>query len=172
MVASLFPLLEKLTTGPAGELLSPDYLDELDKRPIFDWDTVIRTGGIVYVGLDALSDAEVAQAVGNSMFSDLTSLAGSIYKHGIHQGLPEKYATSIFKRKISIHADEFNELVGKEFIPMANKAGGSGYQLTVYTQTMSDIEARFGSAAKAGQVIGNLGNLVMLRVKELKPRNC
>lgn len=168
LVASLFPLLEKLTTGPAGELLSPDYLDELDKRPIFDWDTVIRTGGIVYVGLDALSDAEVAQAVGNSMFSDLTSLAGSIYKHGIHQGLPEEYATSIFKRKISIHADEFNELVGKEFIPMANKAGGSGYQLTVYTQTMSDIEARFGSAAKAGQVIGNLGNLVMLRVKELK----
>ena len=50
-----FPTVRKLTTGPAGELLSPDYLDELDKRPIFDWDTVIRTGGIVYVGLDALS---------------------------------------------------------------------------------------------------------------------
>ncbi len=168
LVASLFPLLEKLTSGPAGELLSPDYLDLDDKRPIFDWDTVIRTGGIVYVGLDALSDAEVAQAVGNSMFSDLTSRAGAIYKHGVNQGIPDELAATAPKRKISVHADEFNELVGKEFVPMANKAGGSGFQLTVYTQTLSDIEARFGSAAKAGQVIGNLGNLVMLRVKEKK----
>jgi len=58
-------------------------------------------------------------------------------------------------------------LVGKEFVPMANKAGGAGFQLTVYTQTLSDIKARFGDDAKAGQVIGNLGNLIMLRVKEL-----
>jgi conjugative coupling factor TraD (TOL family) len=168
LVASLFPLLEKLTSGPAGKLLSPDYLDMDDKRPIFDWDTVIRTGGIVYIGLDALSDAEVAQAVGNSMFSDLTSRAGAIYKFGVNQGLPEELARLAPTRKICVHADEFNELVGKEFVPMANKAGGSGFQLTVYTQTLSDIEARFGSAAKAGQVIGNLGNLIMLRVKEKK----
>lgn len=168
LVASLFPLLEKLTSGPAGELLSPDYLNDADKRPIFDWDTIIRTGGIVYIGLDALSDAEVAQAVGNSMFSDLTSRAGAIYKFGVHQGVPEELAALAPKRKICVHADEFNELVGKEFVPMANKAGGSGFQLTVYTQTLSDIEARFGSAAKAGQVIGNLGNLIMLRVKEKK----
>ena len=33
----------------------------------------------VYVGLDALSDYEVAAAVGNSMFADLTSVAGSLY---------------------------------------------------------------------------------------------
>ncbi len=168
LVASLFPLLEKLTSGPAGELLSPNYLDDTDKRPIFDWDTVIRTGGIVYVGLDALSDAEVAQAVGNSMFSDLTSRAGAIYKFGVNQGIPDELAALAPKRKICVHADEFNELVGKEFVPMANKAGGAGFQLTVYTQTLSDIEARFGSAAKAGQVIGNLGNLIMLRVKEPK----
>jgi conjugative coupling factor TraD (TOL family) len=166
LVASLFPLLEKLTSGPAGDLLSPDYHDVNDKRPIFDWDTIIRTGGIVYVGLDALSDPEVAQAVGNSMFSDLTSQAGAIYKHGIHHGLPEQLVKTAQKRKICIHADEFNELAGDEFIPMANKAGGAGFQLTVYTQTVSDIVARFGNTAKAGQVVGNLGNIIMLRVKE------
>ena len=38
--------------------------------------------------LDALSDAEVAAAVGNSMFSDLVSVAGHIYKFGIDDGLP------------------------------------------------------------------------------------
>lgn len=168
LVASLFPLLEKLTSGPTAALLSPNYTDLDDPRPIFDWDEVIRTGGIVYVGLDALSDAEVSQAVGNSMFSDLTSRAGAIYKGGLAVGLPAELAAQVRKRKICIHADEFNELVGREFIPMANKAGGAGFQLTVYTQTLSDIKARFGNAAKAGQVVGNLGNLIMLRVKELE----
>jgi len=166
LVASLFPLLEKLTSGPTSELLSPDYLDLEDPRPIFDWDEVIRTGGIVYIGLDALSDAEVSQAVGCSMFADLTSRAGAIYKGGLTQGLPPELAKEISKRKISIHADEFNELVGKEFVPMANKAGGAGFQLTVYTQTLNDIIARFGDDAKAKQVIGNLGNLIMFRVKD------
>lgn len=166
LVASLFPLLEKLTSGPAAELLSPNYLDDNDPRPIFDWDEIIRTGGIVYVGLDALSDADVSQAVGNSMFADLTSRAGAIYKGGHTAGLPPELAKIISKRKICIHADEFNELVGKEFVPMANKAGGAGFQLTVYTQTLNDIIARFGDKAKAGQVIGNLGNIIMLRVKD------
>lgn len=166
LVASLFPLLEKLTSGPTAELLSPNYDDLNDSRPIFDWDEIIRTGGIVYVGLDALTDAEVAQAVGNSMFADLTSRAGSIYKFGQTHGLSPELAQLASKRRVCIHADEFNELVGKEFIPMANKAGGAGYCLTVYTQTLSDIKARFGNDAKAGQVIGNLGNLIMLRVKE------
>lgn len=153
LVASLFPLLEKLTSGPARRLLSPD--DE--ETEILNWTDVIRGGGIVYVGLDALSDADVAAAVGNAMFADLTSVAGSLYR-AAQDGKPT--------RKICLHADEFNELVGKEFVPMANKAGGAGFQLTVYTQTLSDIVARFDSEAKAGQVIGNLGTLIMLRVKE------
>ena len=68
---------------------------------------------------------------------------------------------------ISLHADEFNELIGDEFIPLLNKAGGSGFQVTAYTQTWSDVEARIGNKAKAGQVAGNFNTLIMLRVKEL-----
>lgn len=154
LVASLFPLLEKLTSGSAAELLSPEGVD-IESQ--LNWSTVIEGGGIVYVGLDALSDPDVAAAVGNAMFADLTSVAGAIYKAAQAGG-------SI--KKLCVHADEFNELVGREFIPMANKAGGAGFQLTVYTQTISDIIAKFDSQAKAGQVIGNLGTLIMLRVKE------
>lgn len=164
IVASLLPLLEKLTTGRIAELLSPDYLDLNDPRPIFDWMQVIRKRAVVYIGLDALSDTEVAAAVGNSMFSDLVSVAGHIYKHGIDDGLPGSMAGG--KVRINLHADEFNELIGDEFIPMVNKAGGAGMQVTAYTQTMSDIEAKIGSRAKAGQVIGNFNNLFMLRVRE------
>ncbi|MFZ5533395.1 MAG: type IV conjugative transfer system coupling protein TraD [Pseudomonadota bacterium] len=166
IVASLLPLLEKLTTGATAELISPNYLDIDDPRPIFDWRQVIRQGGVVYVGLDALSDMTVAAAVGNSMFADLVSVAGQIYKHGTTEGLPEMERRGPLP-KISLHCDEFNELIGDEFIPLLNKAGGAGFQVTAYTQTWSDVEARIGSRPKAGQVAGNFNTLIMLRVKEL-----
>jgi conjugative coupling factor TraD (TOL family) len=146
LVASLLPLMEKLTTGRTASLLSPELDDPTDWRPVFDWTSVIHLGGIVYVGLDALSDYEVAAAVGNSMFADLTSVAGSLYKFGTGRGLPGE----VKPRRIAIHADEFNELIGDEFIPLLNKAGGAGFQVTAYTQTWSDVEARIGSPAKAG----------------------
>jgi len=164
IVASLLPLLEKLTTGKIAQLLAPNYSDLSDPRPIFDWMQIIRKRAVVYVGLDALSDAEVAAAVGNSMFSDLVSVAGHIYKFGIDDGLPG--AKAGLKIPINAHADEFNELMGDEFVPLVNKGGGAGLQVTAYTQTLSDIEARIGNRAKAGQVIGNFNNLFMLRVRE------
>jgi conjugative coupling factor TraD (TOL family) len=166
IVASLLPLLEKLTTGKAAELLAPDYLDTTDSRPIFDWRTVVNTGGVVYVGLDALTDAPVASAVGNSMFADLVSLAGERYKHGDGNGFDGK--STAMNRKICIHADEFNELMGDEFIPMINKGGGAGLQVSAYTQTFSDIQAKVGSEAKTRQVAGNFNNIIMLRVKDIE----
>ncbi|KGQ45392.1 conjugal transfer protein TraG [Gallibacterium anatis] len=165
IVASLLPLLEKLTTGKIEELLSPDYSDVNDERPIFDWEEVIRKRGIVYVGLDALSDATVAAAVGNSMFADLVSMAGHIYKHGVNEGLPEAFSTKNNTVKINLHCDEFNELMGDEFIPLINKGRGAGMQVTAYTQTIADIEARLGNRAKAEQTIGNFNTLIMFRVK-------
>ncbi|EMW3036541.1 TPA: type IV conjugative transfer system coupling protein TraD, partial [Escherichia coli] len=135
IVASLLPLLEKLTTGKTAELLAPDYLDMSDTRPVFDWEQVIRKKAVVYIGLDALSDSEVASAVGNSMFADLVSVAGHIYKHGMNAGLPGGNGT---KNPVNLHCDEFNELMGDEFIPLINKGGGAGMQVTAYTQTSSD----------------------------------
>lgn len=164
LVSSLLPLMEKLTTGDCAVLLSPDYLDAEDTRTIFSWPEIMRTKGVVYIGLDALVDPEVSAAVGNSMFSDLTSYAGQRYKHGSYQGLPDM---GVKDTVVSIHADEFNELIGDEFIPLLNKAGGAGYQVTAYTQTWSDVEARLQDKAKAGQVAGNFNTLLMLRVREL-----
>ena len=166
LVASLLPFLEKLTSGPTAQLLAPDYFDTDDARPIFSWQQVIRRRAIVYVGLRSLTDADVASAVGNSMFADLTSVAGQIYTHGINYGLPEQ-KDSAPPPLVYLHADEFNEIAGDEFVPMLNKARGAGFRVTVYTQTSDDIEARFGSRAKAGQVAGNLNNLIMLRVKNI-----
>jgi len=166
IVSSVGPLMEKLTTGKIAELISPDYLDASDPRPIIDWRSIIRMRAVVYVGLDALTDATVAAAVGNSMFADLVSVAGHIYKHGVTSGLPD-VGDDDGPFRVCLHADEFNELIGDEFIPLVNKAGGAGFQVTAYTQTWSDVEARVGSRAKAGQIAGNFNTLIMLRVKEL-----
>lgn len=164
IVASLLPLLEKLTTGKTAELLSPDYLDLDDDRPIFDWKKVVNQRGVVYVGLDALSDAAVASAVGNSMFADLVSYAGERYKHGDAHGFRE--GASEAQTRIVLHMDEFNELMGNEFIPMINKGGAAGLHITAYSQTYSDIQAKIGVEAKAKQVSGNFNNLIMFRVRE------
>ncbi|HCI46715.1 MAG TPA: conjugative coupling factor TraD, PFGI-1 class [Rhodospirillaceae bacterium] len=174
IVSSVGPLMEKLTTGTIAGLISPDYQDEQDTRPIFEWMDVVRRKGIVYVGLDALTDTTVASAVGNSMFADLVSVAGQIYKHGVDPGQDHDQrqenrdtAKRPLTPTISLHADEFNELIGDEFVPLLNKAGGAGFQVTAYTQTWSDVEARLGNRAKAGQVAGNSNTMLMLRVKEL-----
>ena len=161
LVASLDPFLEKMTTGAVSRLIAPDFTDL--NRDVFSWSQIIQARGIVYIGLDALSDAEVAATVGDSMFADLTSVAGRLYKHGADHGLPA-YPKSGYQPKICLHADEFNELAGPEFVPMLNKAGGAGVQVTAYTQTLPDIEARVGSKSKAEQMLGNFNTVVMLRV--------
>ena len=75
--------------------------------------------GIVYVGLDALTDTTVASAVGNSKFADLVSVAGHIYQHGVANPADEVPTPSPTRvPTISIHADEFNELIGDEFVPL------------------------------------------------------
>ena len=165
IVSSVGPLMEKLTTGAIAELISPHNEPEDEHRPIFDWLDLINSRGILYVGLDALSDNVIAAAIGNSMFADLVSVAGHIYKFGTEsdESNPEQN-----NPKICIHTDEFNELIGDEFIPLLNKAGGAGFQVTAYTQTWSDIQARLGSSAKAAQVTGNFNTLLMLRVRELQ----
>jgi hypothetical protein len=83
------PFLEKLSTGKISEILSPSYGDTGDDRPIIDWEQVMREEAVVYVGLDALTEPEVAAVVGSSMFSDLTSLAGRKTKFGMSPGLPD-----------------------------------------------------------------------------------
>ncbi|MBX9705192.1 MAG: TraM recognition domain-containing protein, partial [Gammaproteobacteria bacterium] len=139
--------------------------DLQDKRPIFDWLQVIRGKKIVYVGLDALSDSTVSSAVGNSMFADLCSTVGQIYKFGVQDGIADSNHKKTFN-KTNVYSDEFNELAGEEFIPLANKGGGAGLQLTVATQTGSDVLARLGSQAKANQIFGNFNTLICLRVLE------
>ena len=163
LIASLDPFLEKMTTGAVAKLIAPDFLDP--SSDVFDWTGIMLSGGIVYVGLDALSDQEVARTVGSSMLADLTSQYGRIYKEGRSQGLPD-IPGARRDRPIRVHIDEANEPADKNLIPSLNKAGGANVSVTAYTQTSSDFEARLGNKAYAAQMLGNFNTLIFFRVQD------
>lgn len=173
IVASLLPFLDKMTTGKTAELLSPGLKPKPGKKRL-RWRDVISRRGVVYIGLDALTDPVVAVAVASAALSDLISVSGEIYKTGSDFDEPEfkshkKNLDKPWQKNVPIlvHMDEFNELItGDEIIQFLNKSGGAGLMAHLYSQTVKDIEAKIGSTAKAAQIIGNLQNLIMMRVAE------
>jgi conjugal transfer pilus assembly protein TraD len=165
LVNSLYPFLEKVTTGHLADLLSPDHENLAEKRPVLDWLSVINQGGIVYCGFDSLTIPEVAEAVSISAVGDLVSVLGRIYKHGAGFGMSSPGER---QRRIRMHGDELNETACREIVQALNKGGGAGLSFTGYSQTAQDLEAKLGSTAKAEQMIGNLNSTIMLRVKNLE----
>ncbi len=154
MIASLIPVLNMLTSGELGELLSPNEDDMSDSRPIFDTSTIISGKHVLYVGLDSLSDSIVSSAIGSIVLADFASVAGMIYNSGNKPG------------RISMFVDEAAEVVNLPFIQILNKGRGAGFQVVMATQTLPDIVARLGDEARARQVVGNCNNLITLRIKD------
>jgi conjugal transfer pilus assembly protein TraD len=154
MIASLIPVLNMLTSGELGDLLSPNEEDSSDRRPILDTSTIISGKHVLYVGLDSLSDSIVSSAIGSIVLADFASVAGMIYNSGIKPG------------RISMFVDEAAEVVNLPFIQILNKGRGAGFQVVMATQTLPDIVARLGDEARARQVVGNCNNLITLRIKD------
>lgn len=79
ITASLLPALSMLTAGALGESLSPEF--DLtgktdDSRPIVSLEDVISMQGVLYLGLDALPDAETASALGALLLSTFRTQPG------------------------------------------------------------------------------------------------
>lgn len=164
ITASFLPMLEKLTTGRTLELIAPNYDDLSDKRPILDWLKVARQNAVVYCGLDAMTDGTVSDVIGSNMFSDMVSMAGYIYKFGVEEGFGSMSKDDV-KPIFSVFADEVNELVGPKFIPLLNKAGGSGINVTAFTQSYADVPAKLQDENLAKVVYSNFNTIIMMRVK-------
>lgn len=152
MVASLLPILDMLTSGEMGPLLSPDVRDTDDEREILDSHSMIRDKRVVYIGLDSLSDEMVASAIGSLLVSDLTSSAGDIYNY-----VDDPEPAEIF-------ADEAGELFSSRVVQLLNKGRGAGFRTTLAIQSVADLSAKMGSTDRAMQALGNLNNVISLRV--------
>lgn len=154
MVASLLPIMNMLTSGGLGKLLSPDPDDPDDDRPILDSAKIIDNAMVAYIGLDSLTDNMVASAIGSIFLSDLTAVAGDRYNFGEDN------------QQVNIFVDEAAEVINDPFIQLLNKGRGAKLRLFVATQTFADFAARMGNADKALQVLGNINNTLALRVKD------
>ncbi len=121
--------------------------------------TAIKEKKVIYIGLDSLTNPNIAQAVGKAFLSDLVSTAGKIYKE------------SNAKYRLNLHCDELSEIIQDSFVKILNKAGGAGFQVTAYAQTKQDLEVALGSRAMAEVTEGNLNTLIILRVKNEETAN-
>jgi len=163
LVGSLQPLLEKLTSGDVGTLLSPRPTVNNPKH-VHSWSELIRTNGILYVGLDSMSDSEVSHAVGSAMLSGIASTLGQIFKHGIQTAGID----TPVERRVMLHIDEVPEVISSDaIITVANKGRGAGLHMTLYGQTINDFEVAFQNNAKAMQILGNITNRLMLQAQDL-----
>ena len=155
MIVSVTPLLTKLTAGDLSYMLSPDYDNpDLKASPILDTHTLYKRAGVLYLGLDSLSDPEVAGAIGAMALSDLAALSGNIYN----------FATSF--PPVNIFVDEAAECLCDSAISLLNKGRGAGVRMTIATQSIADFTNRLGSEAKKDQVLANLNNIISLRLED------
>ena len=90
------------------------------------------------------------------MLSDLAAVAGAIYDHE-----PDPDA-----RKKHLYVDETSEVINMPLIQLLNKTRGAGFVCNIATQTIPDIVAGYGDQNLAYQVLGNINNILTLRIKD------
>lgn len=154
ITASVGPVLSEINKSNATDIFSfnqsPNEIELM---------AAIKEKKVIYIGLDSLTNPNIAQAVGKAFLSDLVSTAGKIYK------------ASNANYRLNLHCDELSEIIQDSFVKILNKAGGAGFQVTAYAQTIQDMEVALGSKAKAEVTEGNLNTLIMLRVKNEETAN-
>ncbi|WP_133127678.1 type IV conjugative transfer system coupling protein TraD [Legionella nagasakiensis] len=148
ITASVGPVLSEINKSNASKILSSNEQPE-----DIELMNIIKNKKILYIGLDSLTNPNIAQAVGKAFLSDLVSTAGKIYKE------------TDANYKLNLHCDELSEIIQDSFVKILNKAGGAGFQVTAYAQTIQDMEVALSSRAKADVSEGNFNTLIMLRVK-------
>lgn len=156
MIVSITPMLTKLSTDDLKGLLSPDYEDLNDNRPIMDMGRVVRGRHIFYLGTDTLADPSVGQALAAMTLADLSAVAAEIYNHGTEGD------DGAEQRRIHVIVDEWGDVMCEPLIQQANKGRGAGLFIWALGQTLSDlVDALGGNKAKALRFMGNMNNMIV-----------
>lgn len=157
MLASGMPTLTKLTAKPLDELLSPNASDPTNTRKIWTFENIVRERAVVYMGLGALGDAEIASIVGAMSLANICAVAANIYD------FPEQYPAES-RRPVCLLVDEAAELINPEYIQILNKGREAGVYSWFFLQTIPDLAVRLGSKDAAYKTLGNANNRIALRV--------
>lgn len=156
MIVAITPTLTKLSTDDLRGLLSPDYDDIDDARPIMDMKRVVAGNHILYIGTDTLADQSVGRAISTMALADASAVAAEIYNHGTASDSGEQ------ARRVHVIIDEWGDAVCDPVIQQANKGRGAGFFIWAFGQTFSDLVDKFGgNTARAKRFIGNMNNLIV-----------
>lgn len=156
MIVSITPLLTKLTTDDLKGLLSPDYDDINDHRPIMDGKRIVEGNHILYIGTDTLADSSVGEAISTMALAEMSAVAAEIYNHGGPSDTGDE------PRRVHVVVDEWGDAVCAPLIQQANKGRGAGFFIWALGQTFSDLVDKFGgNAPRAKRFIGNMNNLIV-----------
>lgn len=156
MIVSIRPLLTKLTTDDLRGLLSPDYDDINDTRPIMDGKRIVEGNHILYIGTDTLADETVGHAISTMALAELSAVAAEIYNHGTSSDTGKE------PRRVHVVIDEWGDVVCAPVIQQANKGRGAGFFIWAMGQTFSDLVDKFsGNTARAKRFVGNMNNLIV-----------
>ncbi len=162
MILALTPMLETLTTGALGALLSPPLEGAIhqagEDRPRVHLAQVIRQAGVFYAGLGALSDEALSRALGGLLLADLAAVAGDRYRDPAC-GIP-----------VRLFVDEAAEVTNPAFVQLLNKGRECGFLVTFAVQTLADLEVAMGGPGPARMMVGNAGNLVAFRTLDPESR--
>lgn len=161
MIVSILPMLTKLTTDDLRGLLSPDYEDVDDHRPIMDMKRIVEGRHTLYVGTDALADPSVGKALTAMCMADLASVAAEIYNHGLEGD------DGSAPRRIHLVVDEWGDAMCEPLVQQANKGRGAGVFIWALGQTFSDLVHAFGGdVASAKRFMGNMNNLIIGAIQD------
>ncbi len=153
MIASLTPLLNKLSVGEIGTLLSDRADDDANN---IDWERVVKNKKVVYVLFGSLLMRDTAKSVIRMAIQDFTSFVGSKYCYMNND-----------KNIVNLFIDEFSEVVDPAFINLLNKAGGAGVRIFLASQSVADLESELKLSAKAQQIFDNLNTKLWLRTTDM-----
>jgi conjugal transfer pilus assembly protein TraD len=155
MIVSITPMLTKLTTDDLKGLLSPDYDDINDTRPIMDMRRIVEGGHIFYMGTDTLADESVGKALAAMALADASAVAAELYNHGSVNDDGQQ------PRRIHVFVDEAGDAACAPLIQQANKGRGAGFFIWALFQTFSDLVDKFGGMPRAKKFMGNMNNLIV-----------
>lgn len=149
MVVAMVPTLTKVAS--LGPLMSPDYDDVTDTRPIYDMRKIVDGKKIFYVGIDALSDASVAAAVAALITADAAGYCGETYNYT--DGKPPV---------VHLLMDEAGDGLSEPMIQNLNKGRGAELRIYLAMQSIADIVTAMGNKpALAERVLGNINNFII-----------
>lgn len=162
MSMALQPVLQSLASGQLGELLAPPSETNVagdggacwSGRPLrfISLSQLVEQGGVLYVGLQSLSNPQLARMLGGILLSDMAALAG------------QRYGQNRAKGVVQLFVDEAAEVANPALLQLMNKGRECGWVVTLATQTMADLEAAQGDRVGARMLLGNVANVFAFRL--------